>query len=72
MRKEDIALFVEIKKMKPAEVQEGLRIFRQIRAEQIKLDNQYGTPPPPPTKKTQVQHFIMTLHECRLRVEVRI
>ena len=46
MRKEDIALFVEIKKMKPAEVQEGLRIFRQIRAEQIKLDNQYGTPPP--------------------------
>ena len=46
MRKEDIALFVEIKKMKPAEVQEGLRIFRQIRAEQIKLDNQYVTPPP--------------------------
>ena len=45
MRKEDIALFIEIKKMKPAEVQEGLRIFRQIRAEQIKLDNQYVTPP---------------------------
>mgnify|MGYP003629105899 CR=1 FL=1 len=70
MVKEDIALFVEIKKMKPLEVQEGLRIFRQIRAEQIKLDNQYVTPPP--TKKTQVQHFIMTLHECRLRIEVRI
>jgi hypothetical protein len=51
MRKEDVALFLEIKKMKPLEVQEGLRIFRQIRAEQIKLDNQYGTPPPPPHKK---------------------
>ena len=45
MRKEDIALFIEIKKMKPLEVQEGLRIFRQIRAEQIKLDNEYGTTP---------------------------
>ena len=66
MRKEDIALFVEIKKMKPAEVQEGLRIFRQIRAEQIKLDNQYGTPPPTHKKDTSA-----TFHNDIARISIK-
>ena len=66
MRKEDIALFVEIKKMKPAEVQEGLRIFRQIRAEQIKLDNQYVPPPPPHKKDTSA-----TFHNAIARMSIK-
>ncbi len=66
MRKEDIALFIEIKKMKPLEVQEGLRIFRQIKAEQIKLDNQYGTPPPPHKKDTSA-----TFHNDIARISIK-
>ena len=31
MRKEDIALFIEIKKMKPVEVQIALKFFQEIK-----------------------------------------
>ena len=33
MRREDIALFIEIKKMKPLEVQIALRFFQEISVE---------------------------------------
>lgn len=46
MNQKDILLYVEIKKLKACEVQKALRLFRQIKIEQIKLDIQNSPPPP--------------------------
>ena len=40
MNQKDILLYVEIKKLKACEVQKALRLFRQIKIEQIKLESQ--------------------------------
>ena len=40
MNQKDILLYVEIKKLKACEVQKALRLFRQIKIEQIKLKSQ--------------------------------
>ena len=40
MNQKDIMLFVTLKKLKPHEVQVGLKFFRQIKIEQMKLRRQ--------------------------------
>ena len=40
MNQKDILLYVELKKLKPNEVQAGLQLFRQIKIEHMKLEIQ--------------------------------